>query len=189
MEEWKSFHKSNIGRSEKTQTWYISNYGRVKIVNDSTKKIRYPKLSKISTNRHSGYLAISINNAPEKYVHRLVARYFIENPENKKTVNHIDGNKENNHVDNLEWATYQENLLHAWYNGFYEKVGKFSGNVHISTQSTEDEFMALMCKCDAGSIEYRICALRASGLAYREIAEQLNIPLGTISNKIHRLRK
>lgn len=49
----------------------------------------------------------------QKWMHRLVAIYFIPNPNNHHDVNHKDGNKLNNRVDNLEWVNRRENVAHA----------------------------------------------------------------------------
>jgi len=46
-------------------------------------------------------------------VHRILAKLFIPNPENKPCVNHIDADRANNDLSNLEWATYSENVIHS----------------------------------------------------------------------------
>lgn len=42
-------------------------------------------------------------------IHILVAGAFIENPENKKEVDHIDRDRKNNNVTNLRWVSCAEN--------------------------------------------------------------------------------
>lgn len=61
---------------------------------------------------NGGYLSYHLkwkNKTYPKRIHRLVAEYFIPNPDNKPFVHHKDHNRFNNCVNNLEWATIQEN--------------------------------------------------------------------------------
>ena len=78
-------------------------------------------------------------------IHRLVAKEFVPNPENKNTVNHIDGDKTNNSYENLEWLTHHENLLHA------AEVGLTTiGNKHWrkinNSQLEEDEIKTIIAE-------------------------------------------
>lgn len=60
----------------------------------------------------SGYYRVCLYSGNSKqrfFRHRLVAQSFIENPDNYKEVNHIDGDKSNNSVHNLEWCSRQHN--------------------------------------------------------------------------------
>lgn len=90
--------------------YQVSNLGRVKSLgNDKTKKEKILKLEK----RKTGYLQAHLSkNGKTKliYVHRLVAKSFIENPNNLEQINHKDENKGNNNVNNLEWCTPKYNI-------------------------------------------------------------------------------
>ncbi|EIW3383813.1 HNH endonuclease [Staphylococcus pseudintermedius] len=76
-------------------------------------RILKPKIDKY------GYEVVTLtaNGKRKSYtVHKLVAKAFIENKENKPTVNHIDGDKRNNNYKNLEWATHKEQKEHSLIN-------------------------------------------------------------------------
>jgi hypothetical protein len=86
--------------------YQVSNLGRVR---------RDGRIKTQSEDR-GGYLTVWLSKHSKMKcakVHRLVAGAFIENPEEKRTVNHIDGDKKNNRIENLEWATHSENIIHA----------------------------------------------------------------------------
>lgn len=100
--------------------YQVSNLGNVKaldrIIKDSTRERTQRLKSHIlkPTDNGRGYQIVSLNKngRKNKYVHRLVAETFIDNPDNKKEVNHKDLNKKNNCVENLEWVTQIENKAH-----------------------------------------------------------------------------
>jgi len=84
------------------KNYYVSNFGRVKNV----KNERILKQT-IGT---TGYFTLRLGrNSPNQRVHRLVAFAFCANPDNRKCVDHIDGNKLNNNFNNLRWCTNFQN--------------------------------------------------------------------------------
>jgi len=80
-------------------------------------KVSEFRVASINTHK-KGYLSVRmrLRNGSVKsfFVHRLVGMTFIDNPDNKPCINHIDGVKSNNHVSNLEWCTVAENNEHAF---------------------------------------------------------------------------
>ncbi len=86
----------------------VSNYGNVR--NKKTNRVLKPRI-------REGYYAVNLcdgfNKPKTKNIHRLVAEAFLSNPENKKCVDHIDGNRLNNTDFNLRFATNQENAFNS----------------------------------------------------------------------------
>ncbi len=63
-----------------------------------------------------GYLKVGLTinkKIHNVYIHRLIGKYFIPNPENKRQINHKNGVKSDNIISNLEWCTQLENSIHS----------------------------------------------------------------------------
>lgn len=79
----------------------ISNLGRIY----SIKRRACLRVKKLG---NSGYYQVRLSKDGSyiyKNLHRLLAETFIPNPNNYRTVNHINGNKLDNRLENLEWAS------------------------------------------------------------------------------------
>lgn len=105
------YEVSNFGNARTIDRWIITTHKTAKFP-----KRFFKSRPTILFNNGRGYLVLGTQIDLQKknyYIHRLVAELFIHNPDNKKEVNHLDGNKSNNHVSNLEWVTREENRAHA----------------------------------------------------------------------------
>lgn len=134
-EIWKTISISYYYKSDKINTiWEVSNLGNIK----RNGVLIEPKPFNLNTK----YLVCS-----KGLVHRVVAKAFIPNLENKPEVDHIDGNTRNNRADNLRWVTSKENkantitrerfldALHKYFNS-PNFIAPFKGKHH--TEETKN---------------------------------------------------
>jgi len=112
----------------------ISNLGNVKSykVNKSGQLMKFRKSQVYAT------IALRVDGMSKdekfhKKVHFLVAKAFVDNPNNYPVVDHLDANKWNNKATNLEWVTAQENSARAKKMGLYQsRVGTKNTQVKLT---------------------------------------------------------
>lgn len=114
--------------------YQVSNFGRIKSL-CGWNGHEYIKREKILTgwiqvpNKKYPYKRVRIGLTKDKKVkyfmsHRLVAQAFVPNPNNYDVVNHIDFDSTNNHADNLEWVTFEQNILYSREHDRFLKIQK-----------------------------------------------------------------
>lgn len=103
------YHASNLGKIKAIRK--IRTFGKY----SNNTRIYEEKIMKPNKTKN-GYLIIQLSkDGVQKWysVHRLIAKTYLENFENKSQVNHINCIKTDNKVLNLEWCTASENINHA----------------------------------------------------------------------------
>ena len=163
-EEWRDIIDDVVDYGGKYQ---VSNFARVRsFYRGKTKIIKTDII-------HTGYLRVTLyknGKTQNRYVHVLVARAFIPNPDNKPFVNHIDGNKQNNSIENLVWATPSENIQHAFETGLSK-----SGCEHGRAKLTPEQVREIRRVCVPGDPE----------LGFKPFARKFNVTSRVIGLVYH----
>lgn len=104
-----------------------------------------------------------------RYIHHLVAEYFVPNPHNLPNINHIDGDKTNNHYTNLEWCTQKHNIHTAIESGTFSVSKDRFKTSKTAVRLTPDQ------KQD---IKDKVC----SGRTKASVAREYDVSWRSISN-------
>lgn len=159
--------------------YQVSNLGRVKSLQrehkTSSKYIQKEKI--LSTNVGiRGYTLVSLwkdNKGVQYPLHRLVAKAFIPNPENKPCIDHINTIRTDNRIENLRWVSHKENSNNVitlkkskencqtmWERGdfdnrnnlHYQKVAKLDLNGNVLEIYDSIKEASIKCGVSSGSI-------------------------------------
>jgi hypothetical protein len=128
-----------------------------------THRVRIERSQQLKPSVHTtGYLRVALGRGVQRYVHRLVALAFHQNPHNLPQVDHIDGDRKNNTASNLRWVSVQDN---AAYGGV-----RHEWSTPSSTRLSSEEFAALL----------------AQGYSLRAIARAFDTSHATVTRTLSR---
>lgn len=146
----------------------------------------------------NGYCKVQLRGMRHpQYLHRLIARAFVTNPNNFPQVDHIDNNKQNNCASNLQWMTAAQNTAKSRNHFIYERDGKkpkaIKAVIHDETSFEKETCFDLTNEFDEPIIFKSIIeAARCFGLNHKSVSfnlqgviKLLSVPYKGETLKIH----
>lgn len=165
MEEWKDI--------DGFPGYQISSYGNVRSFTSNRHGLcDTPHFLGTDTNSN-GYNRVFLGTKGRFFVHHLVAKAFIPNPNNYPVVRHKDDDRLNNRADNLEWGTQADNIQDAI------RRGRFVSNIAIAKEAAlRKQRKRVLAKDLKGNPIGEYPSLCAA-------ARDLGLNEGNISNMLH----
>jgi len=152
--------------------YQVSNLGRVRRICERYDSIKADKrLNRILREKRAGrdYKMVCLTwqkRREYRFIHRLVATAFLDNPKGLPEVNHKNADKSDNRVGNLEWITVSENHRHAAESGIAYR-GVLNGSAKLTPEKVREARR-----------------LNEAGVTRSELAKRYGVVYGTISDAI-----
>ena len=121
----------------------VSNLGRAR-------RKESGEICKLADNGN-GYLAVYCHVDKKtvlRYIHRLVAQVFHDNPDDLPQVGHKDDDKSNNHPSNLYWCSGSKNIRDAHRTGRMKKRSEHGPVKRYPEEIVEEAYCRVMFKGD-----------------------------------------
>ena len=161
----------------------VSADGQIRRINSRLKTKTYLRQG---TTKSSGYKIAGLSKEAKVYwftVHRLVAKAFVANPENKPEVNHLNGDKSDNRSVNLEWVTPKENHRHASENGLKASGDRNGSRTHPERRRRGETVPS--AKLSSNNV-VAIRRMNSDGFSVLSIATRFNVNKTTVQSILNR---
>lgn len=150
------YQVSNFGRLKKLYREWMTGAGNRQKRHSDEKIVPSHFSGQKNKGGYNHHWFIKNGIAKDIKIARLVGLLFVQNPENKPFINHIDGNKRNDHYLNLEWTTHAENDQHAYDIGL--RVG-MRGSRNGASKLSESDVLGIRKLYNSGLKNKDLCKL------------------------------